>query len=75
MKNPFRKQQSIKKWNIKIIPLGTHIFPISNSQHQVDLNHELFIDIEAPIIDCNNGGTCETSTDGGFRIVVTPIDV
>lgn len=69
-----KKKKAVNRWKVKISSLSDAIpFDIHNNEFEIDLTRQAYIDITAKVIDCDNGETCETSADGGFRIEVTPI--
>lgn len=67
-----RKKKPKKLWTVKLHGIGSVPINVDPNEWTMDLTKHTFIDINSKVIDCDNGGTCETSTDGGFRIEVIP---
>lgn len=64
-----------KRWKVSLKDFGDIPIRFANeTEWEFDLNHTARVTIHVPVIDCDNGGTCQNSAPGGLIFEVTPID-
>lgn len=68
-----KQDKVITRWTIRVTPVGEAPLNFDHNEWEFDLRHEASVTLMAKVIDCDNSGTCETATDGGFKFEVTPI--
>lgn len=60
---------------VKLSEFGPSALNFDKGEWVFDTSEGTFtLTINAQVIDCDNGGTCETTEDGGFTIELIPID-